>query len=313
MKTFRGLAVVTAVAVYLQVVLGSVVRITGSGLGCRDWPLCYQHETDRFAYRTLLEVAHRLVGTGTGLLVLATAVFAFVLYRRGGRDGVEFPRALWIAALVWLGIYGFQAVLGGVTVLMKNSPFTVAIHLANAEVALGAGILVALWAGRLVAPARASASLGGTPAMVAGLFAAYTIVVTGAVVVGTGASGACTSWPLCGSARTSLADVHMLHRVVVGLGSIAILGAAYTGARRWRGQGLALAAYLTAFLLLAEVLVGAGQVLNGLPPALRSIHVALASGVWAGMVLLAGGAWLERERAGHALAGAGARLAGVNP
>ena len=311
MKTFRNLALVTAVAVYLQVVLGSVVRITGSGLGCRDWPLCYQHETDRFAYRTLLEVAHRLLGTGTGLLVLATAAYAFVLYRRHARAGVQLPRGLWIATLVALGIYGFQAVLGGVTVLMKNSPFTVAIHLANAELALGAGILVALWASRVLSPVPSGAA-GGTQVIVLGVVSAYVIVVTGAVVVGTGASGACTSWPLCGQAHGPLADVHMLHRVIVGLGSVAIMGAVHFGQRRWRGRGLAVAAYLTAALLVAEVLVGAGQVLNGLPPALRSIHVALASGVWAGTVLLAGGAWLERERPGRQVAGAAARLAGVS-
>ncbi|MGI8607955.1 MAG: COX15/CtaA family protein [Candidatus Dormibacteria bacterium] len=311
MKAFRNLAVVTAVAVYLQVVLGSVVRITGSGLGCRDWPLCYQHETDRFAYRTLLEVAHRLFGTAAGLLVLATAVYALMLYRRRGRGGVELPRGLWIAALVALGIYGFQAVLGGVTVLMKNSPFTVAIHLANAELALGAGILVALWAGRVRAPVGAAGG-SGSAFIVAGLVGAYVIVVTGAVVVGTGASGACNSWPLCGRQHSPLADVHMLHRVVVGLGSIAILLAVHAGLRRWRGRGLALAAYLVAGLLVAEVIVGAAQVLNGLPPALRSIHVALASAVWAGMVLLAGGAWLERERVAQQVSGA-ARLAGVNP
>ena len=303
---------VTAAAVYLQVVLGSVVRITGSGLGCRDWPLCYQHETDRFAYRTLLEVAHRLLGTGTGLLVLATAGYAFLLYRRQGRGGVELPRGLWLATLVALGIYGFQAVLGGVTVLMKNSPFTVAIHLANAELALGAGVLVAVWASRVLSPVPAAVS-GGSLVIFAGLLGAYVIVVTGALVVGTGASGACTSWPLCGQAHSPLADVHMLHRVIVGLGSIAILGAVHIGQRRWRGAGLAVAAYLTAGLLLAEVLVGAGQVLNGLPPALRSIHVALASGVWAGMVLLAAGAWLERQRQSQQVPSAGARLAGVNP
>lgn len=312
MKTFRNLAVVTSIAVYLQVVLGSVVRITGSGLGCRDWPLCYQHETDRFAYRTLLEVAHRLFGTAAGLLVLGTAVSAFVLYRRRDRGGEAFPRGLWIATLVALGIYGFQAVLGGVTVLMKNSPFTVAIHLANAELALGAGILVALWAGRVLNPASAGSGRG-TPLIVAGLLAAYLIVVTGAVVVGSGASGACNSWPLCGQSHSSLADVHMLHRVFVGLGSIAILGAAHLAQRRWRGQGLAQVAYLASALLLAEVLVGAAQVLDGLPPALRSIHVALASGVWAGMVLLAGGAWLERERPRQEVAGAGTRLVGVSP
>jgi heme A synthase len=310
MKTFRGLAVFTAVAVYLQVVLGSVVRITGSGLGCRDWPLCYQHETDRFAYRTLLEVAHRLLGTVTGLLVLALAVSAFWLYRRGAQRGPALPRGLWLATLVALGIYGFQAVLGGVTVLMKNSPFTVAIHLANAELALGATLLVALWAGRVLRPRAAGA--GGTPVIAAGLVAAYVIVVTGAVVVGTGASGACSSWPLCGSGHGPLADTHMLHRVVVGLGSVAILGAVHFGQRRWRGRGLSVAAYLTAVLLLAEVLVGAAQVLNGLPPVLRSIHVALASGVWAGTVLMTGGAWLERGRRAAAPAGAGARLAGAS-
>lgn len=308
MRAFRGLAVVTAVAVYLQVVLGGVVRITGSGLGCRDWPLCYQHETDRFAYRTLLEVAHRLLGTAGGLLVLATAVCAFVLYRRT-RDGTAFPRGLRVASAAGLILYGLQGVLGAVTVMMKNSPFTVAIHLANAELVLGTAILISLWASRALQPA----SMAGVPPrrpqlLAAGALGAYLIVVTGAVVVGTGASDACTSWPVCGAAGR-LADAHMLHRVVVLLGSVAILGAAYTASRRWRGRGLAVAAHLTAGLLLAEVLVGAAQVLNGLPPALRSIHVALASAVWAGTVLLAAGAWLERED-GHRIEAAGrARLA----
>ena len=293
MNKFRGLAVVTAVAVYLQVVLGGVVRITGSGLGCRDWPLCYQHETDRFAYRTLLEVAHRLLGTAGGLLVLATAVAAFLLYRRSRSTG-DFPRGLWLAAAGGLGLYAFQGILGGVTVLMKNSPFTVAIHLANAELVLGMSILVAVWAMRVVSSPVGATAGAGLQSLVAGTIGAYVIVVTGAIVVGTGASGACTSWPLCGGAGR-LADIHMLHRVVVLLGSAVILLGVRAGVRRWRGRGLAVAAYVTVALLLAEVLIGAAQVLGGLPPALRSIHVALASGVWAGTVMLAAGAWLERR------------------
>ncbi|MDQ6748980.1 MAG: hypothetical protein M3010_12865, partial [Candidatus Dormibacteraeota bacterium] len=135
-------------------------------------------------------------------------------------------------------------------------------------------------------------------------------VVTGAVVVGTGASGACTSWPLCGRSGGSLVDVHMLHRLVVLLGSVAILGAVHAGRRRWRGRGLATAAYAAALLLLVEVLVGAAQVTNGLPPALRSIHVALASAVWGVMVMLAAGAWLEREGRSPLSSGA-ARLSGA--
>jgi heme A synthase len=292
MKNFRWLALVTVVAVYLQVVLGSVVRITGSGLGCRDWPLCYQHETDRFAYRTLLEVAHRVLGTAGGALVLATAVLAVILYRRREADG--FPRGLRMAALIALGLYCLQGVLGGVTVLMKNSPFTVAIHLANAELVLGMTILVALWAARVRRGAGGLRTADqGARRLVAGSVGAYLVLVTGAVVVGTGASGACASWPLCGSSG-GLADTHMLHRLVVLGGSVAILAAAQVAARRWRGGPLGSAAYLTVGLLLAEVLVGAAQVLAGLPPALRSIHVALASAVWSGTALLACAAWLER-------------------
>jgi len=286
--------VLTAAAVYLQVVLGSVVRITGSGLGCRDWPLCYQHESNRFAYRTLLEVAHRLFGTAAGLLVLGTAVGAFLLYRRGrGADG--FPRGLWLASGVALLLYAFQGILGGVTVRMKNQPLTVAIHLANAELVLAVLVLVAVWAAR--GPRPQAAVPGIRPAlrpMLAGMIGAYVILVTGAVVVGTGASGACTSWPLCGGAGR-LADTHMLHRVVVLLGSVAILWAAHVGWRRWHGQRFAAVGYLTAGLLVAEVLVGAVQVLGSLPPALRSVHVALASGVWAATVVMAAAAWLEQR------------------
>ncbi|HEY8741100.1 MAG TPA: COX15/CtaA family protein, partial [Candidatus Dormibacteraeota bacterium] len=284
MKTFRGLAVVAAVAVYLQVVLGSVVRITGSGLGCPDWPLCHGAIVPAFEYHTMIEYAHRLVGTSAGLLMVATAGCAFVLYRRGIKG--EVPGGLVVASVGALLLIVAQGIVGGITVLMKNSPFTVAIHLGNAELVLGAAILVALWAaraarGRIAIPTRRL----GTPVILVGLAGAYLVVVTGAIVVGTGASGACSSWPLCGGTGR-LADTHMLHRAVVLLGSLAILGAVHSARRRWRGQRLGVAAYVVGALLVAEVAVGAAQVLNGLPAALRSIHVALASGVWGGMVLL---------------------------
>jgi heme A synthase len=308
-KRFRGLAVVAAVAVYLQVVLGSVVRITGSGLGCPDWPLCHGQVVPSFEYHTVIEYAHRLVGTTAGLLMVATAVYAVVLHRRN-----QVPRGLMPASIVAVGLIVVQGIVGGITVLMKNSPFTVAIHLGNAELVLGAAIVVALWATRVARGVARPRGRAGNARIIAGLLGAYVILVTGAVLVGTGASGACTSWPLCGQSRTSLADVHMLHRVVVLLGSVAVLAAAFTGQRRWRGQGLALAAWAAAVLLLAEVLVGAAQVTNGLPAPLRSIHVALASAVWGAMVLLAGGAWLEREGRREQAATNPARLAraGVN-
>src|SRR5258708_24811787 len=82
-KGFRVLAIVAAVAVYGQIVLGGVVRITGSGLGCPDWPACQGKIVPDFANsHVVIEYAHRLVGTTAGLLVLATAASRLALFYR---------------------------------------------------------------------------------------------------------------------------------------------------------------------------------------------------------------------------------------
>jgi cytochrome c oxidase assembly protein subunit 15 len=298
LKRFRALAIAAAVAVYGQIVLGAVVRITNSGLGCPDWPACQGRLVPDFAdAHVVIEYAHRLSGTAAGVLMVATAITALVMYRRGrGPGGVS--RGLASAAVAGVLLIVVQGVLGGVTVLTGNTPFTVAIHLGNALLVLGAAVLVALWAGRSLPGASpvvvAGRERGGTAGLWAGAFAAFVIVLTGAYVVGAGAGGACASWPLCGNAfHSDFADIHMLHRIIVALGSVAIVRAAWLGARRWRGSSMSVVAYVTLGLLALEVAVGGLQAVNGLPAPLRAIHVALASGVWTGLVLLVSAAWLE--------------------
>src|SRR5205823_3189991 len=165
---------------------------------------------------------------------------------------------------------------------------------------LGAALLVALWSGR-VAAARTT---GGTAAasrsgrLVYGAVAgAFLIVVSGAYVVGSGASAACSGWPQCGAAPGGLADVHFLHRVVVLVAGMVILIAASVAARHWRGAPIAMAAYGTAAALLAEVGIGAAQVWLHLPEALRTLHLAMATLVWTGVVLMAWSHWLETRPA----------------
>jgi heme A synthase len=304
MKGFRVLAIVAAIAVYGQIVLGGVVRISESGLGCPDWPTCQGRIIPDFANsHVVLEYAHRLVGTAAGLLMLAAAVYAVVLYTRQ-RRGIAMPRGLMVAAVAGVGLIVLQGILGGVTVLMGNSPFTVAIHLGNALMVLAAAVLVALWAARVLTGRKVVAKAPAAGAMFprflyGSLVAAFLIVVSGAYVVGSSAGAACTSWPLCGAAtRSPGADIHFLHRIVVLLGALVILRAVHYAQRYWRGTPIAIVAYMVALAFVLEVAVGGVQVLTGLPEVLRASHLAIATAVWTGVVLMAAAYWLEMRTEG---------------
>src|ERR1700682_6166062 len=300
MRGFRVLAVLAAIAVYGQIVLGGVVRITGSGLGCPDWPACQGQLVPDFTNsHVVIEYAHRLVGSAAGILMIAVAVYAVLLYSRRQRVTTPMPRGLMVAALSGVALIVLQGVLGGITVLMGNSPYTVAIHLGNALLVLAAALLVAIWAGRTAASTAAVAAAGRQLApssgfVYRGLVATFVIVVSGAYVVGAGASSACPSWPLCGaSPGTAGAEVHFLHRLLVLVAGLAVLRSLYYAWRRWRGSAMAGAVYLAGLAFVAEAAVGAAQGLAHLPQALRAAHLALATATWAGMVLMAAAYWLE--------------------
>src|ERR1700680_2391093 len=104
---FRRLAVVTAICAYLQIALGGVVRVSGSGLGCPDWPLCHGRPYPPADMHAIIEYSHRAVGSVTGVLIIATVVMAWVVFRK------RRPRVAWLASASLLGVVGGGG-LGGV-------------------------------------------------------------------------------------------------------------------------------------------------------------------------------------------------------
>src|SRR6266849_7992348 len=78
---FRKLAVATAIFAYLQIALGGVVRVSGSGLGCPDWPLCNGRPYPPADLNAIIEYSHRTVGAVTGVLIIATVVAAWAVFR----------------------------------------------------------------------------------------------------------------------------------------------------------------------------------------------------------------------------------------
>jgi len=111
--------------------MGSYVRGMGAGLACPDWPLCYGRLIPPLEGAILLEWAHRLVVLLVNLLVLG---ITFVAWRQ--RLPERFLALLTISLLI------VQAVLGGVTVLVRLDPVVVAIHQGLAMIFFGT--LVAL-------------------------------------------------------------------------------------------------------------------------------------------------------------------------
>src|SRR5260370_35554715 len=69
---FRRLAMVTAAFAYLQIALGGVVRVTGSGLGCPDWPLCHGRPYPPANLPSFIENSHPAVGSVPAWLIIAT-------------------------------------------------------------------------------------------------------------------------------------------------------------------------------------------------------------------------------------------------
>src|SRR3989442_1163342 len=120
---YRALVDLSLAVTFLVVVWGGVVRVTGSGLGCPDWPLCHGQFLPSLDPATRIEWTHRFLAISSGLAVAAMVVWTLVAYRAD-------RRALWLAIAAAV-LYPLQAVLGGVTGVLELSPGWVTPHLAN--------------------------------------------------------------------------------------------------------------------------------------------------------------------------------------
>ena len=120
----------------LIVVSGGAVRLTGSGLGCSDWPECsVGHLTPALQFHGLVEFGNRLV-TVVVTIAVAAALLGAVFRRPHRRDLV------WLSGGLVAGVLA-QAVLGGIVVYTKLNPYVVMVHFAATMLLLaGAVVLV---------------------------------------------------------------------------------------------------------------------------------------------------------------------------
>src|SRR5216117_941257 len=109
-RRFTRLAWTAATFTYLLIILGAIVRITGSGLGCGEhWPLCNGKLLPPLDLPTLIEYGHRLAAAAVSVLVASLALYAWWLRQGAGSGERYLPDR---TAHVALGLLVLQVLLG---------------------------------------------------------------------------------------------------------------------------------------------------------------------------------------------------------
>ena len=298
-RRFRLLAWAAAACTYLLIVLGAVVRITGSGLGCGEhWPRCHGRWFPPLDdVGTLIEWNHRLFAALVTVLVVALAATAWWQSRDTGngtretlvrppdpslRSGQASPTVR--LSLVALGLLITQVLLGAVVVKLALPPWTVVLHLGTAMLLLATLLVIATSA----SPTPGWRPLGFSPGFRPGsvvLGVGFVTVLFGALTANLGAASACLGFPLCNGqlvpAGNSLQVLHWVHRLL----GFALLATLAWWAWRTRRAGIVAALVL----VLTQIGLAAAMVLHALPRGLQVVHAAVGTGVWAALVLAARG------------------------
>jgi cytochrome c oxidase assembly protein subunit 15 len=277
---FRGLAVATAVALYVIVITGSLVRLTGSGLGCEGWPGCEEGaffpEADHHAF---IEFGNRVFGIFPIVLSILTAWFAR-------------PRASWVfwTAMSVALLTVAEAPIGLATIRFDLPAWMVIVHFLLALLALGGAVVVALEAAR---EERGGGAITFPKELrwagVALVAACLALVVTGTFSTAAG--------PHSGDADVvnrlwHLDDAVYLHvRVTAVFGALYLFVLGLLAARRNLAPGLFRLALGLLGILLLQMAVGELQWRLELPWGIVVVHVALAAAVWALTVALVTMLW----------------------
>jgi cytochrome c oxidase assembly protein subunit 15 len=295
---YRQLALATLLVTFLLIVIGGIVRVSDSGLGCgpadsgfHGWPFCNGDVVPGVDLNSIIEYTHRVVAAVVGLMMLALAALAWRNHRE--------HRTLVRVALAGFALVAAQGALGGVVVEENLEEELVAAHLGLAMLLLA----VLYWIWRATRPDAIGADPpdGGAryrPLAWLASAAVLCTIVAGGYMAGTqnygradyqlgdGAHHACgREFPTCngdfmpfGEAR--LVDIHLTHRAFMYVAVLLVVALAVLTLRRRPDARLVRGARLALALLAVQVLVGALNVWLEEYEALIVLHLALGTLLW---------------------------------
>lgn len=283
-QSFLAISRISLVFLYAIIITGSLVRLTGSGLGCADWPQCSTTKfVDVSTGHAAIEQINRLfTGIVSAAVVAAVLGSIFVTPRR--------KSLIWLSSGLVIGVLA-QVILGAVVVLTGLNPwsnmahFLVSLALVTTAVFLvehagATNVVDDVVVGDAMLPTRITTRR----------FADVILGLCGlAIVLGTVVTGA---GPHAGDENAirltfDLRSITRIHSTSVLLCVAATL-IFITHIRRNTSEWMRLRAKLEVFLFVAVAQGGVGylQYFSGVPAQLVAVHVALAVAVWISVLRL---------------------------
>jgi protoheme IX farnesyltransferase len=296
-RLYRRLAWTAAISAFALIVLGGIVRITGSGMGCGEhWPKCNGEWFPPLDLPTMIEIGHRWAAALVSILVIALGIVAWRRHRE--EPGLRNPASLSVVLLL------VQVLLGAVTVKLALPAEVVIVHLANAMILLGVLLVAGLRSNETARRPDGQAeetAIAFRPAVLpyrrTAVAAGFGLVVVllGALVANYHAGFVCQGFPLCSGSllppRTPFGAIHWIHRVAA-FGFVAYMIWFASRLKRDRSP-LFLPASMVLMLVVAQIGIAAAMVLSLLPTGLRALHLMMGTAIWAALVILL---WLSRSR-----------------
>jgi cytochrome c oxidase assembly protein subunit 15 len=267
---YRRVTLFALVALAFIIVTGGAVRLTGSGLGCPDWPTCASNRVVApWEYHAMVEFVNRTI-TGLVSVAVILAVLGSLVRTPRRRDLV------WLSVGLVAGVVG-QIVLGGLTVLFELRPGFVMSHFLLSMVLLADAVVLHHRAGRPVGPTRLAVdpdllNLGRLEVAAAGL-----VIFLGTVVTSSGPHGGdehAERLPFL------LTDVTRLHGIAVMLLLAVTLVTLWRLHRAGAPPELFRRGEILLAVLVAQGALGYLQYFTGVPAVLVGFHIAGAAAVW---------------------------------
>jgi cytochrome c oxidase assembly protein subunit 15 len=297
MANFRRFAFITTVATYLLIFIGGLVRVSGAGLGCPDWPKCFGRwippvnvsqlpsDIDPLTFNFTLawiEYFNRLTGVTIGILILITAILAIKYFRKVKK--ILYPS---IAAALLVAYQGWH---GGQVVASELEPIIVSVHMVLALIIVSLLIYVtqkAYYLGRIEEGVAIKGYGGGGLAV--GILWMVTIFQ---ILIGTQVRSSVETlqkkYPLLSDSAIlgMIGSVNFIHTV---LGVIVVVFGIYLGFKISRQKGISNLVKQCArgiiILTAAQLVIGILLVVVGIPQLLQVFHL-WAAAVSVGLLLV---------------------------